>query len=111
MATFEEFTALDKRIRTVLEAQELPKARVPAIKMNMDFGEKLGIKQSSAQITKRYTPKAMIGKQVVTIVNFPPCRVAGFKSEVLGIGGVPVEGDVILLMPNQKVPNGTKIHE
>ena len=77
----------------------------------MDFGEELGIKQSSAQITKRYTPEAMIGKQVVAIVNFPPRRVAGFKSEVLVIGGVPVEGDVILLMPDQKVPNGTKIHE
>lgn len=92
MATFEEFTALAIRIRKVLEAQELPKTRVPAIKMNMDFGEELGIKQSSAQITKRYTSEAMIGKQVVAIVNFPPRRVAGFKSEVLVIGGVPVEG-------------------
>lgn len=71
MATFEDFTALDLRVGTVLEAQELPKARVPAIKMNIDFGEELGIKQSSAQITKRYTPEEMVGKQVVAIVNFP----------------------------------------
>lgn len=71
MATFEDFTALDLRVGTVLEAQELPKARVPAIKMNIDFGEELGIKQSSAQITKRYTPEVMVGKQVVAIVNFP----------------------------------------
>ncbi|WP_281486537.1 chaperone CsaA [Lysinibacillus sphaericus] len=110
MATFEDFTALDLRVGTVLQAQELPKARVPAIKMNIDFGEEIGIKQSSAQITKRYTPEEMVGKQVVAIVNFPPRRVAGFKSEVLVIGGVPEEGDVILLTPDQHVPNGTKIH-
>ncbi len=110
LATFEDFTALDLRVGTVLQAQELPKARVPAIKMNIDFGEEIGIKQSSAQITKRYTPEAMVGKQVVAIVNFPPRRVAGFKSEVLVIGGVPEEGDVILLTPDQHVPNGTKIH-
>ncbi|MFJ7647252.1 chaperone CsaA [Lysinibacillus sp. NPDC097279] len=108
MATIEDFIALDIRIGTVLQAEELPKARVPAIKMNIDFGE-LGIKQSSAQITKRYTPNEIVGKQVVAIVNFPPRRVAGFKSEVLVIGGVPVEGDVILLTPDQAVPNGTKI--
>lgn len=77
--------------------------------MKIDFGEEIGIKQSSAQITKRYTPEGIIGKQVVAIVNFPPRRVAGFKSEVLVIGGVPVDGDVILLTPDQPVPNGTKI--
>ncbi len=108
MATIEDFIALDIRIGTVLQAEELPKARVPAIKMNIDFGE-IGIKQSSAQITKRYTPNEIVGKQVVAIVNFPPRRVAGFKSEVLVIGGGPVEGDVILLTPDQAVPNGTKI--
>lgn len=109
MATIEDFMALDIRIGTVMEAEELPKARVPAIKMSIDFGETLGIKQSSAQITKRYTPDEIIGKQVVAVVNFPPRRVAGFKSEVLVIGGVPIEGDVILLTPYQSVPNGTKI--
>lgn len=70
MATIEDFIALDIRIGTVIQAEELPKARVPAIKMNIDFGETLGIKQSSAQITKRYTPNEIIGKQVVAIVNF-----------------------------------------
>ena len=109
MATIEDFMALDIRIGTVMEAEELPKARVPAIKMSIDFGETLGIKQSSAQITKRYTPNEIIGKQVVAVVNFPPRRVAGFKSEVLVIGGVPIEGDVLLLTPDQSVPNGTKI--
>ncbi|MFJ7666693.1 chaperone CsaA [Lysinibacillus sp. NPDC097195] len=109
MATIEDFTALDIRIGTVIQAEELPKARVPAIKMQIDFGDPLGIKQSSAQITKRYMPQDIIGKQVVAIVNFPPRRVAGFKSEVLVIGGVPIEGDVILLTPDQPVANGTKI--
>ncbi|MFY0517776.1 chaperone CsaA [Lysinibacillus sp. UGB7] len=109
MATIEDFISLDIRIGTVIQAEELPKAKIPAIKMKIDFGETIGTKQSSAQITKRYSPADIIGKQVVAIVNFPPRRVAGFKSEVLIIGGVPTEGDVILLTPDQEIPNGTKI--
>ncbi|WP_054768123.1 chaperone CsaA [Lysinibacillus parviboronicapiens] len=109
MATIEDFMSLDMRIGTVIQAEELPKAKVPAIKMKIDFGEVMGIKQSSAQITKRYSPADIVGKQVIAIVNFPPRRVAGFKSEVLIIGGVPTDGDVILLTPDQEIPNGTKI--
>ncbi|MET4559670.1 tRNA-binding protein [Lysinibacillus parviboronicapiens] len=109
MATIEDFMSLDMRIGTVIQAEELPKAKVPAIKMKIDFGEVMGIKQSSAQIMKRYSPADIVGKQVVAIVNFPPRRVAGFKSEVLIIGGVPTDGDVILLTPDQEIPNGTKI--
>ncbi|WP_369899967.1 chaperone CsaA [Bacillus manliponensis] len=108
MATFEEFLKLDIRIGTIRHAEPLEKAKIPAIKLEIDFGE-LGIKQSSAQITKRYTPEVLIGKQVVAIVNFPPKRVAGFKSEVLVLGGVPEEGDVILLQPHMEVTNGTLI--
>ncbi len=67
------------------------------------------MKQSSAQITKRYNPEGLIGQQIVAVVNFPPKRVAGFKSEVLVLGGVPEEGDVVLLQPNMELPNGTKI--
>jgi len=78
------------------------------LKLEIDFGE-LGMKQSSAQITKRYTPEALVGKQVVAVVNFPPKRVAGFKSEVLVLGGVPEHGDVILLQPDIEVQNGTPI--
>ncbi|MYL60232.1 tRNA-binding protein, partial [Virgibacillus halodenitrificans] len=69
----------------------------------------IGIKQTSAQITKRYSPEDLIGQQVVGVVNFPPMRIAGFKSEVLVIGGVPQEGDVVLLRPDEKVENGTSI--
>ncbi|MCM3135951.1 chaperone CsaA [Paenibacillus polysaccharolyticus] len=108
MATFEEFMQHDIRVGTVVEAEPFLKARVPAIKMRIDFGP-LGLKNSSAQITHRYTPEMMIGKQVVAVVNFPPRRIASFVSEVLVLGGVPGEGDVILLSPDHPLPNGTPI--
>lgn len=109
MAEYEDFTALDIRIGTVVAAEEFPEARIPAIKLHIDFGEELGIKHSSAQITKRYTAERLIGRQVTAIVNFPVRRIAGFKSEVLVLGGVPEDGDVVLIQPDQAVPNGTKI--
>ncbi|ADU28594.1 chaperone CsaA [Evansella cellulosilytica] len=109
MATFDDFLKLDMRVGTVLESEEFLEARVPAIKLKIDFGEEIGIKQSSAQITKRYEPEALIGRQIVAVVNFPPLRIAGFKSEVLVMGGVPEKGDVILLNVDESVPNGTKI--
>ncbi|MFF1993837.1 chaperone CsaA [Bacillus mycoides] len=108
MANFEDFLTLDLRIGTVRKAEEFKEARIPAIKLEIDFGE-LGVKQSSAQITKRYNPEDLIGQQVVAIVNFPPKRVAGFKSEVLVLDGVPEADDVVLLQPNMDLPNGTKI--
>ncbi|MFJ7933338.1 chaperone CsaA [Sporosarcina sp. NPDC096371] len=108
MAAIEDFLKLDIRVGTVVEAEPFDKARIPAIKMLIDFGE-FGMKYSSAQITKRYAPEQLIGQQVVAIVNFPVRRIAGFKSEVLVIGGIPEEGDVVLLKPDQPVANGTSI--
>lgn len=109
IATIDDFLELDIRIGTVIEAEPFPEARVPAIKMQIDFGEEIGLKHTSAQITRRYSPEELLNKQVVAIVNFPPRKIAGFKSEVLVLGGVPEKGDVILLKPEYSVPNGTPI--
>src|SRR5699024_6203554 len=94
MATLDDFKKLDLRIGTVTDAKPFPEARKPAIQLTIDFGA-LGIKQSSAQITKRYVPEDLIGRQIVAVVNFPPMRIAGFKSELLVLGGVPALGEVV----------------
>ncbi|MGG1638592.1 chaperone CsaA [Paenibacillus sp. NRS-1760] len=108
MVTIEDFMKLEIRIGTVIHAEPFPEARKPAIKLEIDFGD-FGVKHSSAQITERYEPEQLIGRQVAAVMNFPVRRIAGFKSEVLVIGGVPSEGDVVLLKPDQPVPNGTPI--
>ncbi|MFC4100245.1 chaperone CsaA [Paenibacillus xanthanilyticus] len=108
MAEIEDFMQLDIRIGTIVKAEPFPEARKPAIKLEIDFGP-LGMKRSSAQITRRYDPEQLTGRQVAAIVNFPPRRIAGFVSEVLVLGGVPDEGDVVLLRPDERVPDGTSI--
>ncbi|ALX48875.1 chaperone CsaA [Lentibacillus amyloliquefaciens] len=109
MATIEDFMELDMRVGTVLKAEPFPEAKKPAIKLEIDFGETIGTKQSSAQITRRYEHEELVGRQVVGVINFPPMRIAGFKSEVLVIGGVQEEDDVVLLKPDEPVSNGTRV--
>ncbi|GLG00760.1 putative chaperone CsaA [Alicyclobacillus hesperidum subsp. aegles] len=108
MTTIDDFQKLDIRIGTIVEARHFPEARKPAIQLRIDFGD-IGMKSSSAQITRRYDPDTLVGRQVVAIVNLPPRRIAGFVSEVLVLGGIPEDGDVVLLRPDTVVPNGTPI--
>ncbi len=109
MPTIDDFDALDLRVGTVLEASPFPEARKPALRLLIDFGNEIGQLHSSAQLTRRYTPDALVGRRVVAVVNFPPRRIAGFMSQVLVLGAIPTEGDVVLLMPDQSVPNGSRI--
>ena len=106
--TWQDFEKVEVRVGTVLTAGRFPEARKPSLKMTIDFGP-LGVRQSSAQITKRYDPKDLVGRQVLAVTNFEPRRIAGLKSEVLVLGAVPEEGDVVLLNVDEKVPNGTRI--
>lgn len=104
-----DFTALDMRVGTVRSAEPFPETRKPSIKLAIDFGPELGLKHSSAQITTRYTPGELVGRQVIAAVNLGTRRIAGFESEVLVLGAVAQPGDVILLMPDRPVPDGTRI--
>lgn len=108
-ATIEDFQRLDLRVGTVLSAEPLRGARVPAITLQVDFGPDIGVKQSSAQLTRRYAPGELVGRQVVAVVNFPPRRVAGFRSDVLVLGALPEPGVVLLLAPDETVPDGTQV--
>ena len=109
MATLDDLQKLDLRVGTVTAAEPFPEARKPSLKLTIDFGAPLGLKRSSAQLTKRYTADTLIGRQVIAVVNFPPRRVAGFASEVLVLGACPDEGDVVLLRPDTTVANGVSI--
>lgn len=109
MATIDDFLKLDIRIGTITNAEFFAEAKIPAIKLYIDFGSDIGIKTSSAQITKRYKAEEIVGQQIIGVVNFPARNIAGFQSEVLVLGGIPEKGDVILLKPDIKLRNGTSI--
>ncbi len=108
MAKFEDFMNLDIRVGTIVQAEEFEKARRPAYKLLIDFGKKMGIKKSSAQITELYRCEDLIGKQILAVVNFPPKQIADIISEVLVLG-VYNERGVILIVPDEKVNNGEKL--
>lgn len=109
MATLDDFQKLDIRVGTVVSAEPFPEARKPSLKLAIDFGPALGIKRSSAQLTRHYTPDVLVGRQVVAVVNFPPRRIAGYASEVLVLGACPTADDVVLLRPDLPVQNGAPI--
>lgn len=106
--SWDDFEKVDIRVGTVIEAQEFPKARKPAYKLTIDFGE-LGLKQSSAQITKFYSLENLLGQQVIAVVNFPRKQVADFFSECLVLGVYDENKDVVLIQPKHSVSNGSKI--
>ncbi|MDO5655843.1 MAG: tRNA-binding protein [Flavobacteriaceae bacterium] len=103
-----DFEKIEMRVGTILEAQEFTNARKPSYQLKIDFGS-FGIKKSSAQITKHYSIGELIGKQVIAIVNFPPKQIANFFSECLVMGVYDENNDVVLLAPERKTPNGSKI--
>ena len=105
----EDFEALDIRVGTITDVQPFPKARKPAWKLSIDFGPELGIKRSSAQITVHYQAEALLGRQVLAVVNFPPRQIGPFISEVLTLGAPDADGAVVLLHPDKPVPNGGRM--
>ncbi len=108
--SFDDFLKLDIRAGRVVDVQPFPEARKPALKLWIDFGPELGVKQSSAQITELYEAGTLIGRQVLAVVNFPPRQIGPFMSEVLTLGVTDAEGRVVLVGPDRAVPPGGRMH-
>jgi tRNA-binding protein len=107
---FDDFLRVDIRVGTVVAAEPFPEARKPAIKLKIDFGAEIGVKRSSAQITENHQPEALIGTQVLAVVNFPPRQIGPFMSEVLTLGVPDSNGKVMLIRPDQEVPAGVRLY-
>ena len=107
--TWNEFERTDMRVGTIIEINDFPEARKPAFQLTIDFGTEIGIRKSSAQITKRYQKEDLLNRQIVAVVNFPKKQIGRFMSECLVLGAVGEEGDVILLAPDFKIENGLRI--
>lgn len=109
-ASFDDFLALDIRIGTIEDVQDFPEARNPAYKLFINFGEDIGRKKSSAQITQNYSKEELIGRQVLAVVNFPPRQIGPFMSEVLTLGAPDADGHVVLIQPGEHVPEGGRLY-
>ena len=107
--SFDQFLAVDIRVGTIVAAEPYPEARKPSLKLTIDFGATIGTKRSSAQIAQLYQPESLIGRQVAAVVNFPPRQIGKFMSEVLTLGFPDQEGNVVLMAPDKKVPNGGRL--
>lgn len=108
--SFDDFLKVDIRVGTIVQAEPFPEARKPAIKLWVDFGDELGVKKSSAQITVHYDVEGLVGKQVMAVVNFPPRQIGPVRSEILVLGLSDAEGGIVLIGPDQSVPNGGRMH-
>lgn len=110
MATIEDFEKLDIRVGRIIDIQNFPEAKKPAYKLTIDFGEEIGIKKSSVQITQNYTKEELKDKLVLGVVNFPPRQIGPFSSEVLTLGVPDINGNVVLLEPERDVPLGGRMY-
>lgn len=108
--TFDDFMKVDVRAGTITKVEDFPEARKPAYKLWIDFGEEIGTKKTSAQITVHYTPEMLMGRKVMAVVNFPPRQIGPFMSEVLTLGFADEDGGVILADVREDVPNGARMH-